>query len=149
MSYHSRIPADPEYIKIIGTAFYNFTYLEWIVVWTIFKLANEGTAYKHNDKTAGQLANDFKKYIESSTPPLSRGLFDKLVSFQKAFSDARHTRNELLHAHPYTAQGGLQQLTKEGIQWDMQAVEAAALLFENAAIKGSEIFHGSLKRERP
>ena len=45
MTYESKIPADPDYLALLGRAFYNFTYMEWVVVWTIVKLSADGRAY--------------------------------------------------------------------------------------------------------
>lgn len=56
MPYESRIPADPDYIQAIGRAFYNFTYLEWIVVWTIVKLSADGFKSVPKGKTANYIA---------------------------------------------------------------------------------------------
>jgi hypothetical protein len=47
MAYQSHIPADPTYIHSIGTAFYNFTYLECVVVSTIVRLSADGFAQHH------------------------------------------------------------------------------------------------------
>ncbi len=149
MTYQSRIPADPEYIKAVGTAFYNFTYLEWVVIWSIVKLSATGFASVPTGKTASFIAKAFHKAINTTSPVLSPSLRKQLTRFHKSYLAAIQLRNKLLHAHPCTAPGGMQQLAGGGVQWPIETVYAAALQFENAAIQGSSVFHGSLMRERP
>jgi hypothetical protein len=44
---------------------------------------------------------------------------------------------------------GTQQLGGGGFQWPIASVNAAAKLFEDAAILGSQIFHEELTKIRP
>jgi hypothetical protein len=148
LTYSSRIPVDSEYVKAIGTALYNFTYLEWIVIWTIFKLHAEGTQYNYR-LPAGKIAQALRQSIENSVPPLSKALQTKLLGFHRSFNSALELRNRLLHAHPYSTPDGVQQLMNRKITFDITTVDDAALTFENVAIEGNEIFHGPLTQERP
>lgn len=149
MAYQSRIPADPEYVKAVGTAFYNFTYLEWVVVWTIVKLSANGFGSVPTGRSAAFIAKAMYKAIESTSPPLSSGLRKQLIHFHESYLAAIQRRNNLLHAHPYTASGGVQLLGGGGVEWPIESVHDAALLFENAAIEGNAVFHGALKAARP
>ena len=55
-----------------------------------------------------------------------------------------------MHAHPYTASDGTQQLGGGGgLEWPIEAVYEAAKLFEDTAIEGNDIFHGDLAEARP
>jgi hypothetical protein len=58
-------------------------------------------------------------------------------------------RNQLLHAHPFTAADGSQQLGASGVAWTLERVDDAAATFEEAAIFGNAIFHGPLSAARP
>jgi hypothetical protein len=147
--YKSRIPADPEYLRAVGCAFYNFTYLEWVVVWTIVKLSADGFESVPRGKSASHIARALITAIASTTPPLSEDLRRKLVTFHERYLEAIRTRNKLLHAHPYTAAGGAQQLGGGGVEWPLDTVDDAAKLFEDAAIMGNAIFHGALAEARP
>lgn len=150
MTFQSRIQVHPDYIKALGTAFYNFTYLEWIVIWTIVKLSESGFEAVPRGQTATFIAKALAKAIETTSPRLSGALRTKLVHFHESYLKAIKHRNKLLHAHPYTASGGVQQLMASGgLEWPIEAVENAARTFEAAAIEGNELFHGSLTQERP
>ena len=108
MAYQSRIPADAEYIQSVGRAFYNFTYLEWVVVWTIVKLSADGFGSVPMGKPASFIAKAMIKAIDSTKPPLSTELRFRLVKFHEAYLAAIEKRNKLLHAHPpaYPTPGG-------------------------------------------
>jgi hypothetical protein len=146
MAYQSRIPADPEYLKAVGRAFYNFTYLEWIVVWTIVKLSSDGFGSVPQRKPASYIAKALTTAIAKTTPPLPDELRHGLVKFHASYLDAIARRNKLLHAHPYTAAGSAQQLAGGGVEWPVETIDEAAKLFEEAAIMGNRIFHGELAK---
>ena len=149
MAYQSRIPADLTYIHSVGTAFYNFTYLEWVVVWMIVKLNADGFGSVPRGETARAIAKALHKAIENTSPPLPTPLRQQLIKFHESYLAAISSRNKLLHAHPYTTQEGEQQLGGGGVEWPISAVDQAARLFENAAIEGNAIFHGELAQVRP
>jgi len=149
MTYQSRIPADPAYIHSVGTAFYNFTYLEWVVVWTIVKLSTDGFASVPRGETAKVIAAALHKAIENTPLPLPPSLRKRLVKFHESYLAAIRNRNKLLHAHPYSSQEGNQQLGGGGVEWPISEVDQAAQSFENAAIEGNAIFHGELAQVRP
>lgn len=149
MAYNSRIPADSDYLHTVGRAFYNFTYLEWVVVWTIAKLSADGFRSVPRGQTASHIAKALINAIDTAEPPLPDKLRCDLVKFHESYLVAIARRNKLLHAHPYTAADGTQQLGSEGIEWPTDVVDEAAKLFEDAAIAGNAIFHGDLKAARP
>jgi len=149
VTYEPRIPADPEYIALLGRAFYNYTYLEWVVVWTIVKLSTDGFASVPMGKSSGYIAKALIKAIESTEPPLSPGLRRGLIAFHQEYLRSIAGRNKLLHSHPYTADGGLQRLRGGSHDWPDDAVISAAQQFEEAAIMGNGLFHGALAKERP
>lgn len=149
MTYNSRIPADPNYLHAVGRAFYNFTYLEWIVVWTIVKLSADGFGSVPKRQTASHIAKALIKAIAATEPPLPQKLRHDLVKFYEGYLAAIACRNKLLHAHPYTAAEGAQQLGGGGVKWPAHDVDEAAMFFECTAIAGNAIFHGDLKAARP
>jgi len=149
MAYQSRIPAEDIYLLSAGRAFYNYTYLEWGVIWTIAKLSSGGMGDVPKGETAKKIATALSRAIENTEPPLPKQLRLELIKFHEAFIEAIRKRNKLLHAHPYTAPGGEQQLGGGGVQWPISAVDEAALFFEETAISGNTIFHGELKKVRP
>ncbi len=150
MDYQPSIPADSVYLQALGRAFYNFTYLEWIVVWTIVKLSSDGFGSVPRHETAGKIARALHKAIHETTPPLPKDLRCRLVKFHEAYLEAIRLRNKLLHAHPYTASSGAQQLISGNtLEWPIEKVYEAAKLFDDASSMGSEIFHSDLARVRP
>ena len=149
MSYHSRIAADPAYLQALGRAFYNFTYFEWGVIWTIVKLSDDGFGSVPRGKTALEIAKALTKAINQTKPPLSVALRKRLVNVDQSYRNAIKRRNKLFHAHPYTAKDGTQQLGGGGIEWPMAEVDSAAKMFEEAAVACNDVFHGDLKKERP
>ena len=94
MTYQSRIPADPEYIRAIGTAFYNFTYLEWVVIWTSVKLSANGFDSVPRRKSASVIAKALINEIDITSPPLPSSLRLKLIEFHKSYISAIHSRNK-------------------------------------------------------
>jgi hypothetical protein len=149
MTYSSRIPADANYLHDVGRAFYNFTYLEWVVVWTIVKLNADGFESVPRGQTASHIAKALIKAIAATEPPLSDKLSRDLVKLHESYLAAIARRNKLLHAHPYMAADGSQQLGCGGVEWPTDVVDEAAKFFEDAAIAGNAIFHGDLKAARP
>ncbi|MBA3423506.1 MAG: hypothetical protein H0U04_02990 [Rubrobacter sp.] len=148
MPYKPRIPSDPDYVQAIGQAFYNFTYLEWVVVSTIVKLSPDGFGSVPKGESASYIAKALIRAINGTTPPLPNPLRVRLVKFHESYLEAIPVRNKLLHGHPYTVPGGAQQLSSGGYKWSIDTVHEAAKLFEDAAIEGNAIFHGDLAAVR-
>jgi hypothetical protein len=149
VKYKPRIKADPVYLQALGQALYNFTYLEWVVVWTIVKLSSDGFGSVPKGETAVQIARALTKAISTTTPALPGSLRRQLAKFDESYRAAIKVRNKLLHAHPLTAPDGSQQLGSAGSSWSLEQVEVAAKQFEDAAIQGNAIFHGELAQLRP
>jgi hypothetical protein len=149
MTYRSRIHADETYLLALGQAFYNFTYLEWGIVWTIVKLSANGFDSVPRGKPASEIARALSKAIANSQPPLPAKLRRRLIKVDEAYRDAIGARNKLLHAHPFTAGDGSQQLGGGGHVWPIESVNKAAKQFEDAAVMCNDIFHGELAAVRP
>ncbi len=143
-----RIPADPEYLQSLGRAVYNFTYLEWGIVWTIAKLSSDGFASVPRGETARAIAKALTNAIDTTNPKLSASLRIRLVKLDEQFRKAISERNKLFHAHPYTAKDGSQQLGGGGLEWPIENIRSASIRFEELAIECNAIFHGPLKKER-
>jgi hypothetical protein len=148
MTYRPRIPAEDTYVASVGRAFYNFTYLEWVAVWTIVKLSADGFGSVPRGKSSSFIAKALVNAIDTTQPPLSFQLRRRLLAFHSAYRASISARNKLLHAHPYTTPDGLQRLQGGGHDWPTDAVIDAARQFEQAAVDGSDVFHGDLARER-
>jgi hypothetical protein len=148
MTYAPRIPVDPNYVQALGRAFYNFTYLEWGIIWRIVKLSDDGFTSVPTGKSASSIATALLRAVAKTTPPLSETLRKSLVKHHEKYLAAIRVRNKLLHGHPYTAPDGSQQIGGGGHEWTTDKIDEAAKSFEDIAIEGNAIFHGQLKAER-
>lgn len=133
-----RIPADDAYTAMLGRAIYNFTYYEWVVVYITERLEPGYLSYYTNTgPTAGQVAPKFLGVVE--------GADARLTAYAATFDHLRKERDKLLHAHPYTAANGVQQLGYRGrhpsTEWPLPEVEKAARKFDNAACELNSLFH--------
>jgi hypothetical protein len=134
-----RIPADDAYTAILGRAVYNFTYYEGIVVETLEKLC-PGYLRRHSNEgpTSGHVA---RLFIETAEAVESSAL----AKCAATFDDLRKERDKLLHAHPYTVDGGLQQLHYRGgrhlaTKWPTDEVGDLALKFDSASCELKDLF---------
>jgi len=144
----SRIPADTEYLAAVGRTFYNYAYLEGVVISTIGILHIHGSAGIPPKQTARALARLLTRSIADAVPPLSDGHRSRLVRFDATFRATIAVRNTLLHARPFTAVGGAQRLGAGPHTWNEQELADAAERFEAAAIEGNDIFHSVLVPRR-
>ena len=145
MTYSSRIRVNPEYLFSLGRAFYNFTYFEWIVVCLIANLSTNGFEGVPRGRPAGDIAAALYKAIYTTKLPLSQGLRSGLLRAHKEYKTSISRRNKLLHAHPFTAADGEQQLCGGGFEWPIDAVNEAASFFEIAAIQANTILQTVLE----
>lgn len=146
-TYKSRISTDPGYAAALGQAVYNFVYMEWIVVWIIEKLAPGYLRQSPGRKVSGRIAKDFKTAISdcSHIGPETRALLSGIAD---RFTAAKDRRNQLIHAHPFTGEGGAQMLGRseptQSIAWDIPLVHQAAKQFEDLATEASALFYDRL-----
>ena len=144
MTYDSRIQADPDYLAALGRAFYNFTYLEWIIISTIAKLSAQGHAAVPWGQPASFIARALLDAVNAADPPLDQPLRRSLLRVHQRFRAAIKTRNRLLHAHPFTNHEGAQRLGADHREWTMDEVDDAARHFEKAAIEANGVYHACL-----
>jgi len=142
-----RVPANDGYTAMLGRAVYNFAYYEWIVIWTIDRL-EPGFVDQYSQHprgvTSGIVANAFTGAVEAASH-LPSDLKASLANEASRFMLLVDERNRLIHAHPYTAEGGAQQLGYSGrlprAEWEPQDVENVALQFDEAAVALNDLFH--------
>jgi hypothetical protein len=106
-----RIPAEPEYLQALGRAAYNFTYLEWGIVW-LGETLLDGFIGWCSKQTAQQIGERFAK-LARAVPPDDDDR-EALICIAGKFLTLVLDRNRLLHAHPYTATDGEQRLGYRG-----------------------------------
>jgi hypothetical protein len=144
-----RVPVDPEYVDAVGRAFYNFDYMEWIVIWTVVKLSPDGFQNVPDGTSSTRIADTFERTIDTTLPPLSDELRKSLTGFAENYRKAISSRDSLILAHPFTAAGGMQELGGLGRTWDLALLTEIAKFSEDVAISGNAIFYGDLAKERP
>lgn len=149
-NYSPRIPADETYVHALGRAAYNFAYLESAVVW-IGECLRDGFIDASYNMTAKQIANKLIGVAQKLDDHfICRA---RIINFSEAFVDLAETRNKILHGRPYTADGGVQQLTYRGrsgeVYWPIDDVIIAAEKFEDAAIEAGDLLNdGGLLKAR-
>lgn len=150
-----RVPADGRYTATLGRAVYNFAYYEWVVIWTVDRLESGYVDRYSSDPrgiTSGNVASDFSAAIDAASS-LCPELRDSLRDAAVCFAELVHERNRLIHAHPYTAEGGEQQLLYSGrlprIEWELRDVEEVAARFDAAAATLNELFYRLAPRAGP
>jgi hypothetical protein len=148
VTYASRIPADGKYLVALGRAFYNFTYLEWIVISTIAKLSTQGHEAVPRRQGAKFIARALLHAVESAEPRLEDRLRRQLLGVHESFLEAIKRRNKLLHAHPFTNHEGDQRLGADHREWTMAEVDEAARFFEELAVHANGIYHDELCSSR-
>jgi len=142
-----RVPANDTYVALLGRAVYNFAYLEWAVIYTIETLA-PGYLAEYTGAArpmpSSVVANTLRERVIGRTD-LSSDLKDKLAACADRFSRLVNDRNRLIHGHPYTAEGGNQQLSYQGrlpsTSWSIDEVEVIAREFDDAACEMNDVFH--------
>ena len=110
---NTRVPFDDDYVKLVGTAVYLFSYYEWAIIYVVERLEpgfvpeycrkhrrgmTSGTVFTRFMNAVERYAGD--KGVEKTELKCCGLTFDHLV--QK--------RNALIHAHPITDDGGAQIL---------------------------------------
>lgn len=150
IEYRPRISVAVEYAQKLGQAIYNFTYLEWAVIWSVEKLS-PGFLNEHSTLTAGQIAQRFLSAIRDCDD-LQNQLSSDLVAIAERFQVLTGARNDLLHAHPYTARGGEQRLHRRAkqrsVDWTEGEIDRLAEAFERCAIDLNRIFHDHLNKRK-
>ena len=111
MSYRPRIPATEAYLAAIGRAAYNFSYLEWGIIWSGEDLT-PGFLARSSSLPAGQIADCFSSIVGKLAP--DHPAKDRLAASAPAFAQLVVTRNQLMPANPSTAAGGEQRLQYAG-----------------------------------
>lgn len=106
-----RIPASDSYLRELGRAAYNFSYLEWGVIW-LAETLEPGFLSEAQALTAGQIAQRFIN-VAKSVPDSDCDHLD-LINLARSFQGLVEDRNRLIHGNPFTADNGEQRLLYSG-----------------------------------
>lgn len=140
MKSEPRIPVAPDYVAALGRAAYNFSYLEWGVVWLTETLSPDFLK-KVGGMTAGMIAREFETLANACSDPDAGELQSLASKFKSLVTD----RNALLHGVPFTGSDGEQRLLHIGASgrrdWTVEAIGNAGGQFEEAAIHANRLLH--------
>lgn len=147
----TRVPVDDRYAALVGKATYVFAFYEWTIIYLIDRLEPGFVSeYSRGNRpfTSGAVAVRFMKAIErhrsECNGPYSKELLSDMAAIHDEFSNLKDARNQLLHAHPYTAVGGAQQLAYQGkhpgVKWDYESTAELIQTFDAAAVRAAMLF---------
>lgn len=146
-NYRTPAPND-DVLAAIGRAIYNYSYLEWGVIWAVAWLREDTSQIDRlAARDGGTIAIALMRAIKDCVPPDIR---DESIAWAKAFKRCTSLRNDLLHAHPYTTDTGTgdQGLwrVRPGLSRDSFSVavtademHAIAKRFEDTTLEGSPL----------
>ncbi|MFK0273667.1 hypothetical protein ACIQUG_08325 [Ensifer sp. NPDC090286] len=147
MTYKSRVPSDPAYLLALGQATYSYSYLEWQVIWLAQKLDQGFAISSTNELAGGKIAALFKSTVKSAKTKVSDVTYARLRDGYADLFRLVAIRNDLLHAHPFTATDG-QRLGRykdgKNVEWTIEGIDDACMRFDKLAIELNDIFHKAL-----
>ena len=145
-----RVPVDPEYARLLGTAVYVFSYYEWTVVYITERLS-PGFVQEYSRLkrlTSGRVEKRFKALSEN--PGVTDLDADALKRCAEEFSSLVPRRNALIHAHPITdSPTGAQILNYQSLlsapvtdmKWTADAVEEFTRDVDQAAVRAGRLLN--------
>ena len=119
---------SPEYMQALGEAVYNFSRLEWEVIYIEVRRNNDIWENVPLGRPSNELANALKRSIERATWHLSRELRTRLFALEQRYRQAFDERNRLLHGYPYVAEDGGRLWGRERT-WTLDSLRALAASF--------------------
>lgn len=123
----------------LGYVVYSFSSLEWVIAWTIEKLA-PGFLEIHPRKTAGEIGQAFESAIKSaSTLPLAILSDFEISSID--FKELVDRRNALIHSVPYTGLNGEQKLHRGELDWTIEQISDFNRDIDEYAARASKLYH--------
>lgn len=139
---HFRIQVDDDYTRALGRALFNYSYLEWAIIW-LGETCKPGSITGWRKKTSQEIRRDVSRLATNLSTDISWR--QRIVDVAAAMEPLVNERNALVHGAPYTAKGGAQQLNHNGRHgvrnFDTQDILELALRFEALAIEATKILH--------
>ena len=143
-----RLPVAEDYLSALGRAAYNFSYLEWAVIW-LAETLQPGFLQMASTMTAGEIVKKFAIVVEK----VDETDQDKarLQILDRNFSDLVTIRNRLMHGNPHTVLNGEQRLLYDGKHgrkdWTIDSMKDFSSCTATASIEIRELLHnGRLQR---
>ena len=143
-----RIPVAEDYLSALGRATYNFSYLEWGIIW-ITETLQPGFLQMASTMTARNISEKFSsvvKRLDKTDPDGTR-----LQTLARNFRDLVPDRDRLMHGNPYTALSGEQRLLYDGKHgrkdWTIDSMKDFSSRTATESIEVGKLLHnGRLQR---
>ena len=145
----TRVPFDKDYVKLVGTAVYLFSYYEWGIIYIIERLEPGFVAEYCRKKTmsSGEVLRRLKGALQNAGGHTT----DKaaLECCTQEFANLIKKRNALIHAHPITDIDGAQILNYQANQsksiadmkWTTDEIKRFIKEIDEAACRTSKLLH--------
>jgi hypothetical protein len=147
----TRVPFDPTYTAVIGTAIYVFAYYEWAVIYLIqqFRPGFVSRYCRGAPMTSGHVKRELEAVLEDAATDYTRVPRADLEACCERFASLIHKRNALIHAHPITDTDGAQILNYQArvdrplpdMKWPLGSVEQVLREFDAAACDANALLH--------
>ena len=154
MPTSTRVPHDPEYVTLVGTAVYVFAYYEWALIYLIeqFKPGFVHRYSRGSPMTSGHVKDELQRILadtETSYIKIDRAELQACVD---EFARLITRRNALIHAHPITDGDGSQILSYQtsvgrplpDMKWPSSEVSTAIAEFDSAACAANDLLQRHL-----
>ena len=146
-----RVPFDPNYTALVGTAVYVFAYYEWAVIYLIqqFKPGFVVRYCRGAPMTSGQVKRELESILNDAAIVYTRVSCTELQTCCNLFASLIDKRNSLIHAHPITDTDDSQILNYQArvdrplpdMKWPVAAVNEALQEFDAAACDANALLH--------
>ena len=145
-----RIPFDPDYVQLVGTAVYVFSYYEWTIIYVVERL-NPGFVSEYSRKrkmTSGAVSNRLKEILSEDATNAVQENQRSLRICTDEFASLIPRRNALIHAHPMTdGTSGAQLLNFQSmpsesiadLKWNITEIEQFIAKIDKASARASAL----------
>ena len=147
----TRVPFDPTYTALVGTAVYVFAYYEWAVIHLIqqFKPGFVSRYCRGTAMPSGQVKRKLDAILRDPVTVYNNVSRAELEACCHRFGSLIDKRNALIHAHPITDTDGGQILNYQSridralpdMKWPVASVQQVLQEFDAAACNANELLH--------
>lgn len=147
----TRVPFDPSYTALVGTAVYVFAYYEWAVIYLIqqFKPGFVARYCRGAPMTSGQVKRELEAILNDTAMVYAKVSRAELEVCCNRFASLIDKRNALIHAHPITDTDGSQILNYQAkvdrplpdMKWPMSIVSQVLQEFDAAACDANALLY--------
>ena len=145
----TRVPFDKNYVALVGTAVYVFSYYEWAIIYIIERLKS-GFVAEYCRGTAMSSGKVLKRFNEALQHADDHNAGKSaLECCSKEFADLIKKRNALIHAHPITNIDGAQILNYQAnpsksisdMKWTNNEIERFIKEIDIAACRAGKLLY--------